>query len=178
MVDINSITPSYTQVLNGLWISNEAASQSAKFMHTKNISFVVNCSKNIPNKFDKYIRYLRLNVNDPGPFKTGHSNEDNIKMIKYIPMAVNAIHEALQRGENVLVHCHAGAQRSAHRFPRVFDDRDPVQQPGSHRVGIDQQLLLHVDPGRQRQLEPQRLGPPPPLRDVPRRQGAGRALRR
>jgi protein-tyrosine phosphatase len=34
-------------------------------------------------------------------------------MVTLIPKATDAIRAALERGENVLVHCHAGAQRSA-----------------------------------------------------------------
>lgn len=59
------------------------------------------------------VRYIRLPINDPGPLSAPSRNQDNLDMITLIPQAANIIHDALQRGENVLVHCHAGAQRSA-----------------------------------------------------------------
>lgn len=113
-MDINNFVPSHTEVLPGLWLGNEASSQNEKFIREKNISLVINCSKSIPNKFENIgVRYMRLPVNDPGPLRNPWQNDDNIHMITLIPNATEAIREALEDGQNVLVHCHAGAQRSA-----------------------------------------------------------------
>jgi protein-tyrosine phosphatase len=116
IMDVNTFVPSHTEVLPGLWLGNEASSQSEKFVRGKNISFIVNCSKSIPNKFEgtSYnIAYLRLNVNDPGPLNNPWENDDNIQMITLIPQAIESMRLALRNGQNILVHCHAGAQRSA-----------------------------------------------------------------
>ena len=121
-IDINSYISSYTQILPGLWLGNEAASQNEDFIRKNRITLIVNCSKKIPNTFENRmfgqptipgIRYIRLPVNDPGPLVSPSRNQDNLDMIILIPQAARAIHHALQRGEHVLVHCHAGAQRSA-----------------------------------------------------------------
>ena len=116
-IDINNYISSYTEIVPGLWLSNEAASQDVNFIRKHDIRFIVNCTKKIPNKFANthfpQARYVRLSVNDPGPLTTPSRNQDNIDMITLIPYAVQLIHLALQRGESVLVHCHAGAQRSA-----------------------------------------------------------------
>jgi len=114
-IDINNYISSYTEILPGLWLGNEAASQDENFIRRHNISLIVNCSKKIPNRFANIpgMDYVRLSVNDPGPLTAPSRNQDNIDMITLIPWAANIIHEALENGKNVLVHCHAGAQRSA-----------------------------------------------------------------
>lgn len=115
-IDINTFIPSYTEVVPGLWLGNEAASQDADFIRNAGIRLIINCTKKAPNKFASslgYINYVRLSINDPGPLVVGSRNQDNIDMITLIPYAAHLIHQALQRGESVLVHCHAGAQRSA-----------------------------------------------------------------
>jgi protein-tyrosine phosphatase len=114
MIDVNTFISSHTQIIPGLWIGNEASSQDGNFIRKNNISFIINCTNSIANKFEKDIRYMRLPVNDPGPLRSPRiANPDNVKMISLIPRAARALNDALVQGENVLVHCHAGAQRSA-----------------------------------------------------------------
>jgi protein-tyrosine phosphatase len=112
-LDVNSYVGSATEIMPRLWLGNEKISQDENFIRQHHISFIVNATKDIPNKFETRIRYLRLPVNDPGPVITPSRNQDNIDMITLVPQAVEDIHRALQNGETVLVHCHAGAQRSA-----------------------------------------------------------------
>lgn len=119
-MDINSYISSCTQILPGLWLGNEAASQNANFVNKNHITLIVNCSKKISNAFEVShisntpgIRYIRLPVNDPGPLIVPSRNQDNLDMIILVPQAAEIIRESLNRGESVLVHCHAGAQRSA-----------------------------------------------------------------
>lgn len=122
-MDINSYISSCTQILPGLWLGNEAASQNENLIRKNRITLIVNCSKKIPNAFDVFptpragnaldVRYIRLPVNDPGPLVNPSRNQDNLDMIVLVPQAAKIIHEFINRGENVLVHCHAGAQRSA-----------------------------------------------------------------
>jgi protein tyrosine phosphatase len=112
-MDINQQWSSVTEILPGLWLGNEAASKNDRFFKTYNITAVVNATKQIPCHFaNKGVKYYRVPVNDPGG---GHpiTQKDQQIMLKYIESAVAFIRENRERGQNVLVHCHAGAQRSA-----------------------------------------------------------------
>jgi hypothetical protein len=117
-MDINSRITSCTEIVPGLWLGNEAASQDIKFLRENNIKLVMNCSKNIPAspKGSGVQKIFRIPIDDPGPLITPSRNSDNLSMVVLIPQAVSIIHEHLLRGPDagaVLVHCHAGAQRSA-----------------------------------------------------------------
>ena len=110
-MDPNETEISVNEIAPGLWLGNQAASQSDKFINSKNIDAIVNCTKHIPNKF-KGLAYLRIPVNDPGP-ASGVMNEDHKKMLENLITALEFIDSHIKAGKNVLVHCHAGMQRSA-----------------------------------------------------------------
>lgn len=105
------------EVIPGLWIGNEEASQSRDFLKKANISAIVNATKYIPNKYPLEIDYYQISINDPGfiPFNNLYDfdQEDNMIMLKNLPFVVDFIHKHLQQKQNVLVHCRAGIQRSA-----------------------------------------------------------------
>lgn len=112
-MDVNGRWSSATEILPGLWLGNEAASQNEKFFKHYNITAVVNATKQIPCKFaDKGVRYYRVPVNDPGG---GHplTQEDQQIMLAHLTEAVEFIRQNRKKNQVVLVHCHAGAQRSA-----------------------------------------------------------------
>jgi hypothetical protein len=108
-VDMNIKTISADVVLPGLWIGNQAASQSKDFMKQHGIKTVFNATKHLP--FVPNMVEIRIPVNDPGPFN-GIDQADVARMYRALPCAVDMLHDALKKG-GVLVHCHAGMQRSA-----------------------------------------------------------------
>lgn len=115
-MDPNKTVSSANEILPGLWLGNEAASQDASFMQAHNITVIVNATKHIPCKFKmRGIKYWRVPVNDPGPLPGGHSllQDDIQTMIKYLPETIKFIHAHHNAGQKILIHCHAGAQRSA-----------------------------------------------------------------
>ena len=93
------------EILPGLWLGNIVASQSAEFLVKNNIRAVFNCTKNIP--FHEAVRtQYRLPV------------DDNLKEEEIRNMALWSFEVVYRlRLEHVkgpvLVHCHAGMQRSA-----------------------------------------------------------------
>jgi len=107
---------SANEIISGLWLGNEEASQNIDFLNKANITAVVNATKHILCKWQKYpyrkIDYYRVPVNDPGP-TSNIDQEDNIVMFQHLPSVLNFIDMHRQNGENVLIHCHAGIQRSA-----------------------------------------------------------------
>ena len=100
---------SVNEIVKGLWIGNMDAATDYNFFKKHNISAVVNCTPDVPAAFAKYgVNYLRVNLND------SLKQQDIEKMINYLPKAISFIYQKREiEGKNVLVHCHAGMQRSA-----------------------------------------------------------------
>jgi hypothetical protein len=118
VVDPETYRVSVNEILPNLWLGNQAASQNAEFIEKNKIGVVINCSKNIPCKFTSNCRYYRIAINDPGVFSVpdlqSALNQDDISlMTKVLPYIVQLIYLYLHNGVPVLVHCHAGMQRSA-----------------------------------------------------------------
>jgi protein-tyrosine phosphatase len=113
-MDVNQIVESADEILPGLWLGNQATSQSKNFIKNNKISLVVNATKHVDSKFLGDIHYIRVPVNDPGVLGiASEGNEDVEIMKKSIPLVLKQILKFRKGGRNVLVHCHAGAQRSA-----------------------------------------------------------------
>jgi protein-tyrosine phosphatase len=105
---------SANEIIPGLWLGNEESSQSEDFLKKTNIKAIVNATKHIPDTYQIDIDYYRVPVNDPGPsFYMDLDQEDNALMLKHLPYVLPFIKRHLDRDESVLVHCHAGIQRSA-----------------------------------------------------------------
>jgi protein-tyrosine phosphatase len=117
LIDPNQYFVSATEILPGFWIGNQRASQDAEFL--KKVDVVVNCTKHIDFKDvqGKRLIHLRVPVDDPGNSDHVSIDEVGIKndqviMTKYLPEIVENIARCRKRGMKVLVHCHAGMQRS------------------------------------------------------------------
>jgi len=101
------------EILDGIWLGNEASSQDISFLDRNNISIVINCTKRVSfTKYRHIRRKYRLNVNNPGP---GYDlREKNINyMAKELPTITEVIHYWSLRKQKILIHCHSGVQRSA-----------------------------------------------------------------
>lgn len=97
-----------SHIVDGIWIGNERVSQDPKFFRDKNIKAVVNCTPDVPNKFQKNgVEYLRLSLGDS-------RDPDDLRLMQgYLDRAVAFVDRQRRRGRNVLVHCHQGIQRSS-----------------------------------------------------------------
>lgn len=113
-MDFNNIIESADEIIPGLWLGNEAISKSKDFMIKNNISLIVNATKNIESSFLGKIHYIRVPVDDPGIIGRAYPENENVKIMKEcLPLILNQIYNFRKHKKNVLVHCHAGAQRSA-----------------------------------------------------------------
>ena len=119
----------YNEILPNLFLGSIEASQDNEFIQTKNISVIVNCSKDIKDTFSLnllrpieeapkdvqewlynnsyYIKYYRIPVDDNGK----ESEIDNF--YQYTIEILHLIYEHYNKGKSILVHCLAGNQRSA-----------------------------------------------------------------
>ena len=95
---------SVTEIISGLWIGDKKISQNFNFFNSKKIECVINCSQKIPNSIPNTVRL---------PVLDNLREEEIDKMYRFLPKVTERIHQQLKSLKNVLVHCHAGKQRSA-----------------------------------------------------------------
>jgi len=119
----------YYEIIPRLYLGPIESSHDFEEIKRKNISTIINCTKDIDNKFELrllkpieeapedvrfwlmqnsyYIKYFRIPVDD-----NGDENEvDNF--YKYVLEILPEIYRLYKYGETILVHCLAGNQRSA-----------------------------------------------------------------
>jgi protein-tyrosine phosphatase len=119
----------YNEIIHGIYLGSVEASENIEFIKEKNISVIVNCSKDIKDTFSLnllkniedapteiqewlynnsyYIKYHRIPINDSG------RNEDIEKFYQYTIQLLPIIKKEYCMGKNILIHCLAGVQRSA-----------------------------------------------------------------
>jgi protein-tyrosine phosphatase len=88
-----------------LWIGSARDAADVQWLSERKIGLVVNCTRNLPFAKLCGVKFVRVAVDD-------HPS-DNDAMFAALPEATLEIARALENGVNVLVHCHAGMQRSA-----------------------------------------------------------------
>lgn len=98
------------KIMNKIYLGNYQAAKDRDFFKDKKIKAVLNCTKDIPNHFahNKDIEYMRIPVED------SLKEKDFDLMYEYFPVIVEFIHKhTVVQGDNTLIHCWAGRQRSA-----------------------------------------------------------------
>ena len=110
-MDTNKYLVSCDEIVKGVFLGNEASSQNIEFLRKHNIGLIVNCTKHIPFADTNAIK-IRIPINDPGKVESIHQ-EDNTIMRYYAPHIIEFIDYYVNNHQNVLIHCHAGMQRSA-----------------------------------------------------------------
>ena len=125
----------YNEIIKNLYIGSIESSENFDFIKQNNISVIINCTKDINDKFSLnllkpiedapenvqkwlynnsyYIKYYRIPVDDNG------KEEEIINFYKYVIKILPIIYNAYNNGKNILVHCLAGNQRSA-AFVAIF----------------------------------------------------------
>jgi protein tyrosine/serine phosphatase len=108
---------SVDEIIPGLWLGNYKSAIDLDFLKKNNIKFIVNCTPNTPfyneiysnqdlkelHKIDTY----RIPVND------SLLERDFILMEQYFKIVIPILVKKYTQKKNILVHCHAGKQRSA-----------------------------------------------------------------
>lgn len=93
-------------IIPRLWLGNKGAAANADFLHKNNIKTVFNCTKTLPFH-DNVIRKYRVPVDD------NLEPVEIANMERWAPETVYKVLAEYNRGESILIHCHAGMQRSA-----------------------------------------------------------------
>ena len=97
---------SYTNILPSLWIGDHKIAQCKQFFDVYKISVVINCTKDY-NYLSEKTTNVRIEVDD------SLKKNDIDKLYLYFDKTADFIHDSINQGKNVLVHCYAGKQRSA-----------------------------------------------------------------
>jgi len=98
---------SANEIIPNLFLGDITASKNRDFYESVNIGMVVNCSKTIPFLEGGTFKKVRVPVDD-------NLQEEEIQnLAKWSPKIIRQIWEEYSKGTVILVHCHAGMQRSA-----------------------------------------------------------------
>lgn len=89
----------YNEIIPNLFVGDYHSTKYAK-----QFKMIVNCTKHIPFPIVIDIDLIRVSIND--------SEIETNALLQIAPGVIEKIHSALQRNKPVLVHCHAGMQRS------------------------------------------------------------------
>ena len=99
--------PHVDKIVNYIFLGNEISALSNKFLIENDIKFIINCTRDVPLKFNKKIDYFRVPLDD------SLKQKDIDLMTHFIPLIVQILEKNVKNKINTLVHCHAGMQRSA-----------------------------------------------------------------
>lgn len=97
---------SYTNILPNLWLGDYKISICKEFFDVYKIDIVINCTKD-HGYYSNKTQNIRIEVDD------SLRQHDIDKLYFYFDKTTDFINKNLNRGKNILVHCHAGKQRSA-----------------------------------------------------------------
>jgi atypical dual specificity phosphatase len=91
---------------NQLWLGNGQFASDASLLAEKGITYILNVADDVPNYHENVVEfhYCRLNVVDFG---------QDVGIARVFDIAFQFLQQAKDRNERVLVHCAAGANRSA-----------------------------------------------------------------
>lgn len=107
--DLDDPVSKYNKILSKIYLGNQESAKDKDFFEKKKIKAVLNCTTDIPHHFiKKDIEYMRIPVED------SLKKKDYDLMYNYMPSIVHFIDKHVNiQGNNILVHCWAGRQRSA-----------------------------------------------------------------
>lgn len=96
------------QIVPRLWIGNFKSALDKDFITKNNINVIVNCTNDMPFPvLNSPVRTIRIGVDD------SLLQKDILLMESYLKKIIPVLEEMYtERGSNILVHCHAGKQRS------------------------------------------------------------------
>lgn len=104
----NILFVNQTQIIPGLWIGNYKSALDQKFIADNKINVIVNCTKDMPFPIlNRSVRTIRIGVDD------SLLQKDILLMESYLKKIIPVLHNMyIDEKCNILVHCHAGKQRS------------------------------------------------------------------
>ena len=96
-----------SEIIDNIWIGNMIDSRDEKFVMDKNIEVIFNLTSNVPNTFEDKVIYNNIYVKD-----NLMKSQINI-LYESLDIETKKLRNYVLENKNILVHCRAGAQRSA-----------------------------------------------------------------
>ena len=96
-----------SKIIDNIWIGNMIDSKNEKFVRDKNIEVIFNLTSNVPNTFEGKIIYNNIYVKD------NLMKSQINKLYESLDIETKKLRNYVLENKNILVHCRAGAQRSA-----------------------------------------------------------------
>jgi dual specificity phosphatase 12 len=97
------------KIIPYLWVGNARAALDDNFIKKNRIGVIINCTMTEPFNSTSKQKLYKVRV----PLTDNTKIEENKKLIIFSEKVLPLIHDALGKNIGVLVHCHAGVQRSA-----------------------------------------------------------------
>jgi atypical dual specificity phosphatase len=96
---------SIDEIIPRLYLSGDDAATTKKILEEKNITHIINLTKNVENKYEPLIKYKKIAIYDL----------PSVNIIDHFQSSYEFIESALNESEKncVLVHCNAGVSRSS-----------------------------------------------------------------
>ncbi len=120
-----------------IWVGNYITGNNIDFIKNNNIKLVINCTENLPwidqsNISLDNLLYIRKNVKfERIPVLDSLKERDMIIMYKYLDNILLKIFNSYLKGENILIYCHMGRQRSQivmasflYKYKEYFKDKN------------------------------------------------------
>lgn len=105
MSSVFDVVPPAHKVRPYLWIGDMRSISDKAFLKKNKIQVVINCTPSLP--FADVKHKYQLSINDD------LKNNSIINMAQALPAVVSTMIKHIKNKETILVHCHAGMQRSA-----------------------------------------------------------------
>jgi protein-tyrosine phosphatase len=97
----------YNKILPHLWLGNYKAAYDINFIEKNNITAIINCTVSFP-----FIEHENIKYKYRFPILDNNEEEQIELMYLSLTNAADLIHSLIESGNNILVHCYAGKQRS------------------------------------------------------------------
>ena len=95
------------EIIPNLWLGDVHASKSQDFIKKKNINCIINCTVS-----GEFLQNERQMYKYRIPVKDNCAPEEISLMYSILDKTAQLLYKHLQTGDIILVHCHAGRQRS------------------------------------------------------------------
>tara|TARA_B100001093_G_C26838231_1_gene1019326 strand:- start:2438 stop:2944 length:507 start_codon:yes stop_codon:yes gene_type:complete len=104
---INSLydlTYDCTKITERIYLGNAFNARDYYNLESKNIGLILNCTEEIPNYFEDFFEYKKIDIDDV----------NNANISPYLDEYADLIHNYIKNNDkNILVHCFMGSSRSA-----------------------------------------------------------------
>jgi hypothetical protein len=101
-------SPSASEIIPGIWVGDMFSAGDPRFLEQEKIGVVINCTKDLPFLDLPQVKYrYRVPVHD------NLDPNEIASMSKFLGEIVGIINAYHSKGHQILIHCHAGMQRSA-----------------------------------------------------------------